>query len=95
MKIRDELKNLVGKKTTVKIKGDDGYYYNDMVNATFLEEDAKYYFETEADYNDLFDTFERVYRRYHDDGIVTTDKNIISAANEFDKKFGLKPIEIL
>lgn len=59
------------------------------------EEDAKYYFETETDYNDLFDTFERVYRRYHDDGLVTTDKNIISAAHEFDKKFGLKPIEIL
>ena len=45
MKIRDELKNLVGKKTTVKIKGDDGYYYNDIFNATFLEENAKYYEE--------------------------------------------------
>ena len=45
MRIRDELKNLVGKKTTVKIKGDDGYYYNDMVNSTFTEDDARYYEE--------------------------------------------------
>lgn len=77
---------------------DENAYYGEWIYVWpdgTREEDAKYYFETEADYNDLFDTFERVYRRYHDDGLVTTDKNIISAAHEFDKKFGLKPIEIL
>lgn len=77
---------------------DENAYYGEWIYVWpdgTREEDAKYYFETEADYNDLFDTFERVYRRYHDDGIVTTDKNIIFAAHEFDKKFGLKPIEIL
>ena len=77
---------------------DENAYYGEWIYVWpdgTREEDAKYYFETEADYNDLFDTFERVYRRYHDDGLVTTDKNIISVAHEFDKKFGLKPIEIL
>lgn len=77
---------------------DENAYYGEWIYVWpdgTREEDAKYYFETEADYNDLFDTFERVYRRYHDDGLVTTNKNIISAAYEFDKKFGLKPIEIL
>ncbi len=59
------------------------------------EENAKYYFETEADYNDLFKTFEKVYKKYHDSGLITADENVISLAHDFDKKFGLKPIEIL
>lgn len=40
-----EIRDLVGKKVTVKIKGDDGYYYNDMYNQVFLEDDLKYYEE--------------------------------------------------
>ena len=43
MKIREELKNLVGKRVTVKIKDTDGYYYNDMKNEVFSECDLNYY----------------------------------------------------
>ena len=43
MSIREELKNLVGKMVTVKIKGDDGYYYNDMYNEIFNKADVGYY----------------------------------------------------
>lgn len=43
MKIRKELKSLIGKKVTIKIKDTDGYYYNDMCNEIFTEADANYY----------------------------------------------------
>ena len=43
MKIREQLKNLVGKNVTVKIKDEDGYYYNDMYNETFNKADVDYY----------------------------------------------------
>lgn len=43
MNISKELKSLIGKKVTVKIKDTDGYYYNDMVNEIFTEPDANYY----------------------------------------------------
>lgn len=45
MKIREELKNLVGKKVTVKIMADDDDYYYDMVNEKFTEDDVNYYEE--------------------------------------------------
>lgn len=39
------LKNLIGKNVTVKIKGDDGFYYNDMHNELFTKDDVLYYEE--------------------------------------------------
>ena len=45
MKIRKELKSLIGKKVTVKIKDTDGYYYDDMCNEIFNKADAEYYEE--------------------------------------------------
>ena len=39
MKIRE----LLGKKVTVKIKDEDGYYYNDMYNEIFNKDDVAYY----------------------------------------------------
>ena len=38
-----EIRELLGKKVTVKIKGDDGYYYNDMTNEKFNKVDVAYY----------------------------------------------------
>ena len=45
MKIKEELQRLVGKRVTVKIKDEDGYYYNDMLNEIFTKDDIDYYKE--------------------------------------------------
>lgn len=43
MKIREELNRLVGKNVTVKIKDEDGYYFNDMSNQIFTKDDVNCY----------------------------------------------------
>ena len=42
MKIKEKLQRLVGKRVTVKIKDEDGYY-NDMYNEIFTKDDIDYY----------------------------------------------------
>ena len=50
-------------------------------------------FGTKEDYEELRQSFERYYKAYHDDGLYTTNQNIIDYAHKIDQKLGLEPIE--
>lgn len=63
---------------------------------------CEYYFGDEESYKELEDVFIATYKAYHDDGLYfqkpvlnSEDKEIIDKAHEWDKKLGLKPIEVL
>lgn len=61
-------------------------------------EDFLYYVEpgNEEAYEDLKDTFERIYKQFHKSGLYLdrTEKRIEDAAHEYDEQFGLDPIEV-
>lgn len=53
------------------------------------------YYDEKEDYKDLKDSFKRIYKRYHKDGLYNPDEETIKFAYEWDKKLRLNPIEIV
>lgn len=56
-------------------------------------EEAKDYFGTKEDYEELKELFERIYEEYHEDGLYTTDEDLVNYAHKVDAKLGLEPIK--
>lgn len=50
-------------------------------------------FGDKESYDELRKSFEKYYKRYHDDGLYTEDDDIVDYAHKIDAKLGLKPIE--
>lgn len=68
------------------------YYWGDDIETA---QDAKDYFNTKEDYEELKKVFESIYsdKEYHDDGLFTNRQDIVDYAHQIDKKLGLEPIK--
>jgi len=68
------------------------YYWGDDIETV---NDAKDYFNTKEDYEELKEVFESIYsdKEYHDDGLFTNRQDIVDYAHQIDKKLGLEPIK--
>ena len=56
-------------------------------------EDCKEDFGTKEAYEELKELFEKVYEEYHEDGLYTSDPEVLEYAHKIDAKLGLEPIK--
>lgn len=59
------------------------------------KEQCKEDFGDKGSYEELRESAERNYKRYHKYGLFTDDPKVIALAHELDKKLGLEPIEVI
>ncbi len=59
------------------------------------QEDCREDFNDKESYEELRELFEKVYKRYHKDGLYTSDQRIVDYAHAVDQKLGLEPIQNL
>ena len=59
------------------------------------QEDCREDFNDKESYEELRELFEKVYKRYHKDGLYTNDQRIVDYAHAVDQKLGLEPIQNL
>lgn len=59
------------------------------------QEDCMVDFNDKEAYDELKELFEKVYKRYHKDGLYTNDQSIVDYAHKIDAKLGLEPIQNL
>ena len=52
-------------------------------------------FADKESYDDLKETFDKVYKRYHKDGLYTNDPEVIEFAHKMDAELGLPQIEVI
>lgn len=59
------------------------------------EEQCEYDFGNKEDYEELEKEFERIYKKYHEDGLYNASDEVLEFAHKMDDQFDLKPIENL
>lgn len=78
---------------------DEGAYYDSewlyiWPDGETKQEAIEDFSDKEA-YVELEETFESVYRYYHEGGLYTADPEIIELAHKYDEKYGLDPIDVI
>lgn len=82
-------------KVISSMNNEDAYYGSWLYEWVDGSEASDGYYDEKEDYEELEDTFKRIYKKYHKDGLYNPDNETVKYADEWDRKLGLKSIKVI